>query len=101
MTKFFLVCAGKQKGGDVQEEDDEAQEVAALLKRIKNAHPPPEILKVSACTDCIGAPTMGPSDPFLRFSVVLEQVLYCQSQMLPTMSSCGGLQNPNMMLVRS
>lgn len=41
-----FACAGKKKGVDDKEEDDEAQEVVALLKRMKDAHPPPEILKV-------------------------------------------------------
>ncbi|KAK9859854.1 hypothetical protein WJX84_006100, partial [Apatococcus fuscideae] len=38
---------GKPKGGEDNEEEDEAQEVATLLKRIKAAHPHPEILKVA------------------------------------------------------
>ena len=46
MYHLHVPSAGKPKGGEDNEEEDEAQEVATLLKRIKAAHPHPEILKV-------------------------------------------------------
>ena len=43
------ICAGK-RGSDERGDDEEEEEVAVLLKRIKAAHPPAEILKVSICS---------------------------------------------------